>query len=80
MQPAMYRICVRGRVTERFESALEGMSLRPGPDVSIFSGEIRDQPQLYGLLHRVCDLGLELYSVEPCGWGDVPSERTAVAQ
>jgi hypothetical protein len=65
MQPTVYRICVEGHVSERLGSALEGMCLRPGPTISAFVGEIRDQPQLYGLLNRVCDLGLELVSVEP---------------
>jgi hypothetical protein len=32
---------------------------------TMFTGEIRDQSQLYGLLDRVRDLGLELVSVQP---------------
>lgn len=61
----MYRICVRGRLTERLESALEGMTLHGGSVNSVFAGEIKDQSQLYGLLDRVRDLGLELISVQP---------------
>ncbi|OBG98305.1 hypothetical protein A5697_16760 [Mycobacterium sp. E3251] len=61
----MYRICIRGRLTERLGSALEGMSLEVGPTETGFTGEIRDQSQLYGLLDRVRDLGLELVSVQP---------------
>ena len=65
MQSTMYRICIRGRVTERFGSALEGMRLEVGATESAFTGEICDQSQLYGLLDRVRDLGLELVSVQP---------------
>ncbi|OBH30429.1 hypothetical protein A5692_01305 [Mycobacterium sp. E342] len=65
MRPTMYRICIRGRVTERLGSALEGMCLEAGATDSAFTGEIRDQSQLYGLLDRVRDLGLELISVQP---------------
>lgn len=65
MQPTMYRICIRGRVTERLESAFEGMRLEAGAAETVFTGEIRDQSQLYGLLDRVRDLGLELLSVQP---------------
>ncbi len=65
MQPTTYRICIRGRVTERLGSALEGMRLEAGAAESVFTGEIRDQSQLYGLLDRVRDLGLELVSVQP---------------
>jgi hypothetical protein len=66
MQPTAYRIWVRGRLTERFGSALEGMRLEPGEDNSAFTGEVRDQSQLYGLLDRLRDLGFELVSLEPC--------------
>lgn len=65
MQPTMYQICIRGRVTERLGSALEGMRLESGATETVFIGEIRDQSQLYGLLDRVRDLGLELVSVQP---------------
>ena len=65
MQPTTYQICVRGRVTERLGSALEGMRLEPGATETMFIGEIRDQSQLYGLLDRVRDVGLELVSVQP---------------
>jgi len=65
VQSTMYRICIRGRVTERLGSALEGMRLEAGGTETAFTGEIRDQSQLYGLLDRVRDLGLELVSVQP---------------
>lgn len=70
MQPTMYRICIRGRVTERLGSALEGMRLESAASETVFTGEIRDQSQLYGLLDRVRDLGLELLSVQPEFAGD----------
>ena len=65
MQPTMYQICIRGHVTERLGSALEGMRLKSDTTETVFTGEIRDQSQLYGLLDRVRDLGLELVSVLP---------------
>ena len=65
MQLTMYQICIRGRVSERLGSALEGMRLKSGAAETVFTGEIRDQSQLYGLLDRVRDLGLELISVQP---------------
>ena len=74
MQPTMYRICIRGRVTERLGSALEGMRLEAGATETVFTGEIRDQSQLYGLLDRVCDLGLELVSVQPQHTADPPTD------
>jgi hypothetical protein len=68
MHKKLYRISVRGHITERLGSALEGMRLEAGPANSAFTGEVRDQSHLYGLLDRVRDLGLELVSVEPHCW------------
>ena len=65
MEPTIYRICVRGRLTERLAAALEGMTLHAGAVDTVFTGEVRDQSQLYGLLDRLRDLGLELISVQP---------------
>jgi hypothetical protein len=52
-------------LTERLAMALEGMTLFPGADDSVFTGEVKDQSPLYGLLDRISDLGLELVSVQP---------------
>jgi hypothetical protein len=41
------------------------MCLEAGATETVFTGEIRDQSQLYGLLDRVSDLDLELVSVQP---------------
>ena len=74
MEPTVYRICVRGRVTERLASAFEGMRLESGVAQSGFTGEIHDQSQLFGLLDRVRDLGLELVSVQPAQAADRPAD------
>jgi hypothetical protein len=65
VEPTVYQICVRGRLTERLAAALEGMTLHAGVVDSVFTGEVKDQSQLYGLLDRLGDLGLELISVQP---------------
>jgi hypothetical protein len=76
VEQTTYRICVRGRLSERLGSALEGMRLEAGAIESAFTGEIRDQSQLYGLLERVRDLGLELISVQPQPVADSPTDHT----
>jgi hypothetical protein len=65
VEPTIYQICVQGRLTERLAAALEGMTLQGGAVNSVFTGEVKDQSQLYGLLDRLRDLGLELVSVQP---------------
>ena len=59
MEPTRYRICVRGRLTERLGCAFEGMTLEPGHGQTALVGRIRDQSHLYGVLDRVRNLGRE---------------------
>jgi len=68
--PSRYRIVLRGRLSERFESAFEGMTLEHGPNQTVLVGDVRDQAQLYGLLERVRDFGIELLAVEPADISD----------
>jgi hypothetical protein len=60
-----YRIVLRGRLAQRFESAFDGMVLEPRQDQTVLVGEIRDQAHLYGLLDRLRDFGIDLIAVEP---------------
>ena len=64
MQPRRYRITVRGRLSERFAATFEGLSVEPRGQVTVLTGDFRDQAQLYGVLERVADCGLELAGVE----------------
>ena len=74
MGPNRYRIVLRGRLSERFESAFEGMALEHGPNQTVLTGEVRDQAQLYGLLDRLRDFGIELVAVEQADTREVSSE------
>lgn len=64
-----YEIVVRGRLTDRFESQFEGVTLEPRRGTTALHGELADQAQLYGLIDRLRDLGLELVSVDAPGVG-----------
>ena len=75
MGPNRYRIVLRGRLSERFESAFEGMALEHGPNQTVLTGDVRDQAQLYGLLDRLRDFGIELVSVQPAGTADTSAEH-----
>ena len=74
MATSRYRIILRGRLSERFESAFDGMALEPGPNQTVLVGDVRDQAQLYGLLDRLRDFGIELIAVEPAGAADTSCE------
>jgi hypothetical protein len=57
------RIRVRGRPSERLAAAFDGLRLVRRSGATELVGEVVDQTQLYGLLARIRDLGLELESV-----------------
>lgn len=61
--PAVYRITVRGRLSGRFATAFDGMELEPGEGTTVLVGSIADQAQLYGVLDRLRDFGVELISL-----------------
>ena len=58
-----YRIVVEGRLSESFVDGFDGLALTTQPGRSTLSGPFADQAQLYGLLNRLRDLGIELASV-----------------
>jgi hypothetical protein len=61
--PTRYRIVVKGRLSERFDSAFQGVVLEPLPGGTALTGEFADETQLYGVLDRLRDFGIELVSV-----------------
>jgi hypothetical protein len=61
--PLNIRITVRGRLSDRLAEALDGMTLVRCSDASELTGDVSDYAQLYGLLTRIRDLGLEFESV-----------------
>jgi hypothetical protein len=60
----MYRITVQGHLTKQLVSAFEELDVEPGIEQTALVGEIRDQSHLYGVLHLMRELGLDLVSVE----------------
>jgi hypothetical protein len=58
-----YRIVVKGRLSERMAAALDGVRVEPAAGETALVGCFADQTQLYGLIDRLRDLGIELVSV-----------------
>jgi hypothetical protein len=58
-----YDILVRGRLSRRYESAFDGVRIETRARATILHANVADQSQLYGLLNRLRDFGLELVSV-----------------
>ena len=60
----LYRIVVRRELSDRYAVAFEGMKMETKDGETILTGEVKDQPHLYGILDRISGLGLELLSVQ----------------
>ena len=60
----VYRIVVRSELDDRYAAAFEGMRMETREGRTILTGELKDQPHLFGVLERLNGLGLELLSVE----------------
>jgi hypothetical protein len=60
----VYRIVVRSELTDRYASAFEGMQMETKKGHTILTGEVKDQPHLFGILERLNGLELELLSVQ----------------
>ena len=58
-----YEIVVRGRLSTRYEYAFDGATLVPRDGQTTLRADLADQSQLYGLLNRLRDFGIELVSV-----------------
>ena len=60
----LYRIVVRSELSDRYASAFEGMEMETKNGQTILTGEVKDQPHLFGILDRLNSLGLGLLSVQ----------------
>jgi hypothetical protein len=67
VETTRYRIVVRGRLTPTFGAAFEGITFELQPGKTALEGSFTDQAQLYGILDRLRNLGIELVSVNALG-------------
>jgi hypothetical protein len=58
-----YDIVIRGRLSRRYDAAFDGVTLLPRPGSTVLRAQVADPAQLYGLLNRLRDFGIELVSV-----------------
>jgi len=65
-----YEIVVRGRLSRRYEGAFDGARLVSHDGQTTLRADLVDQSQLYGLLNRLRDFGIELVSVNPAAETD----------
>jgi hypothetical protein len=63
-QANLYRIRLRGRLDPARSAWFGELSVTVEDDFTVLTGEIQDQPALFGVLAKIRDLGLELESLE----------------
>ena len=62
-----YRVTVRGNVSDRLASAFDGVTVERGASTTVLVCNLRDQSELYGLLNRLRDFGLDLVGLAEVG-------------
>ena len=60
----IYRIRLRGRLDPLRSAWFNELSVSFTDDCTVLTGELPDQPALFGVLAKIRDLGLELESLE----------------
>jgi hypothetical protein len=58
-----YVVRIRGRLSDSLLDEFGGLTATSEPGETVLHGPVRDQAELYGLLHRIQSLGLELIEV-----------------
>jgi hypothetical protein len=69
----VYRIVVRSELSDKYAGAFEGMQMEAKNGQTILTGEVIDQPHLFGILARLNALGLVLLSVQALSEAAHPS-------
>ena len=71
----IYRIVVQSELSDRYAVAFEDMQMEAKNGQTILTGEIKDQPHLFGILDRLNGLGLVLLSVQALSEAAHPSDE-----
>jgi hypothetical protein len=65
MPDTTYEIRLKNVLDEKWTTYFLPFTLVPGEDDTLLTGEVIDQAELFGILLKVRDLGLQLISVNP---------------
>jgi len=65
--PTRYQTRVEGTLDQRWTAWFEGLQMTSEGRQTVISGLLPDQPALHGVLNKVRDLGMCLFSVHRLG-------------
>jgi hypothetical protein len=64
---AAYKIKVKGLLDAKWSDWFDGLTITYEDGNTLLDGQIADQAALYGILAKICDLGLPLLCVKRVG-------------
>jgi hypothetical protein len=70
-----YELVLRGEIGDHFAVRFDGMRVTRSEGRTILRGPVRDQAQLYGVIERIQELGIELVSVNPLDASRPPEDQ-----
>ncbi len=59
------QIKIQGMLDKKWKNSFEGMEISYEGDNTVFSGNIKDEAHLHGILNLIRDLNLKLISINP---------------
>jgi hypothetical protein len=73
-----YEIRIKGHLDESWADWFDGMTFgHEDNGETLISGSLPDQSALHGVLNGLCDLGIQLISVNPVDSADTRGEKDA---
>jgi len=59
------KIKIQEHLDEKWKDCFEGMEITYEGDNTIFTGKLKDEAHLHGILNQIRDLNLKLISINP---------------
>jgi len=79
-QPERYEIRFKGHLSSFRAQTFEGLEMVQGPDgETVLTGPVIDQAALHGILNKIRDLGVPLWSVRRLAPDDADAERSSAS-
>ena len=75
VRDASYQLVIRGELGDRYGHLFEGMRMERVQGTTVLAGSVCDQAQLFGLIERIEELGLELVSVQQTSEGPATTQE-----
>jgi hypothetical protein len=65
-----YEICLGNVLDDKWANCFDPFTVYPGQEETVLTGVVHDQAELFGILLKIRDLGLQLVSIKPLVSGE----------